>query len=119
MKWTDGIPYPVLHWRERLGHVEARWEAAESGRRRKDYRLTSQGQAQLAEDRRPWQAVDATLRGIGQALSASVRAGHGAARRCGASVPNLGPVPKRVRLVRTRPAWSAYTRKPLPALTAG
>lgn len=69
MEWTDGMLYPVLHRLERLGHVEARWEVAESGRRRKYYRITPQGQAQLAEERRQWQAVDATLRGIWQALA--------------------------------------------------
>ena len=72
MEWTDGMLYPVLHRLERFGHVEARWEVAESGRRRKYYRITSQGQAQLAEERRQWQAVDATLRGIWLALSCSV-----------------------------------------------
>jgi DNA-binding PadR family transcriptional regulator len=56
--------YPVLHRLERLGHVEARWEVAESGRRRKYYRITRGGRAQLAEERRQWQAVEATLRGI-------------------------------------------------------
>jgi DNA-binding PadR family transcriptional regulator len=69
MEWTDGMLYPVLHRLERLGHVEARWETAESGRRRKYYRITPQGRAQLAEERRQWQTVDATLRGIWQALS--------------------------------------------------
>jgi DNA-binding PadR family transcriptional regulator len=69
MEWTDGMLYPVLHRLERLGHVEARWEVAESGRRRKYYRITSQGQAQLADERRQWLAVDATLRGIWEALT--------------------------------------------------
>ncbi|HYI24674.1 MAG TPA: helix-turn-helix transcriptional regulator, partial [Thermomicrobiales bacterium] len=64
MEWTDGMLYPVLHRLERLGHVEARWEVAETGRRRKYYRITAQGQAQLADERRQWQAVDATLRSI-------------------------------------------------------
>jgi DNA-binding PadR family transcriptional regulator len=73
MEWTDGMLYPVLHRLERLGHVEARWEVAESGRRRKYYRITSRGRAQLAEERRQWQAVDATLRGIWQALSLPFR----------------------------------------------
>ena len=76
MEWTDGMLYPVLHRLERLGRVEARWEVADSGRRRKYYRITSQGRAQLAEERRQWQAVDATLRGIWQALSLSVPASH-------------------------------------------
>ncbi|MGD8868514.1 MAG: helix-turn-helix transcriptional regulator, partial [Gemmatimonadales bacterium] len=64
LEWTDGMLYPVLHRLERLGHVEARWEVAESGRRRKYYRITSRGRAQLAEEQRQWQVVDATLRGI-------------------------------------------------------
>jgi DNA-binding PadR family transcriptional regulator len=75
MQWTDGMLYPVLHRLERLGHVEARWEIAESGRRRKYYRLTSRGRAQLAEEREQWQAVDATLRGVWRAISAPLPQG--------------------------------------------
>ncbi|HEX5438298.1 MAG TPA: helix-turn-helix transcriptional regulator [Gemmatimonadaceae bacterium] len=69
MEWTDGMLYPVLHRLERLGHIEARWETADSGRRRKYYRITRRGRTQLTEERRQWQAVDATLRGIWQALA--------------------------------------------------
>ena len=76
MAWTDGMLYPVLHRLERLGHIEARWEVSESGRRRKYYRITPRGRAQLTEERRQWQAVDATLRGIWQALCRWVPAGH-------------------------------------------
>lgn len=72
MEWTDGMLYPVLHRLERLGHVEARWEVAETGRKRKYYRITKQGRAQLVEDRRQWETVDATLRGIWQSLSHAV-----------------------------------------------
>lgn len=54
----------MLHRLERHGYVEARWEVPESGRRRKYYRITPGGLAQLAEDRKQWQAVDATLRGV-------------------------------------------------------
>src|SRR5512133_580285 len=75
MEWTDGMLYPVLHRLERLGYVEARWELAESGRRRKYYRITDGGRARLAEGRRQWQAVDATLRGIWQALSIPIPGG--------------------------------------------
>ncbi len=64
LEWTDGMLYPVLHRLGRLGHVEARWEVAENGRRRRYYRITPQGRAHLEEQRRQWQAVDATLRGI-------------------------------------------------------
>ena len=69
IEWTDGMLYPVLHRLERLGHVEARWETAESGRRRKYYGITPRGRAQLAEDRRQWQAVDAALHNLWQAVA--------------------------------------------------
>jgi len=76
LEWTDGMLYPVLHRLLRLELVEARWEVAESGRRRKYYQITSQGQAQLAEQRRQWQAVDATLRGIWHAVSVPSPSSH-------------------------------------------
>jgi len=69
MEWTDGMLYPVLHRLERLGLVKARWEESETGRRRKYYRIMSRGRDQLAEERRQWQTVDATLRGIWKSLS--------------------------------------------------
>ena len=75
LEWTDGMLYPVLHRLERLGHVEARWEAAESGRRRKYYRITAQGRERLAEERRQWQTVDATLRGIWKVSAAGLPQG--------------------------------------------
>ena len=71
MQWTDGMLYPVLHRLERLGHVEARWETAETGRKRKYYRVTASGKKQLADERTQWLAVDATLRGIWSSISAS------------------------------------------------
>ena len=76
LNWTDGMLYPVLHRLGRLGYVEARWEVAESGRRRRYYRITPQGRAQIAEHRRQWQAVDDTLRGIWHAQSLSAGTGR-------------------------------------------
>ena len=74
MEWTDGMLYPVLHRLERTGHIQARWQVADSGRRRKYYRITPQGRTQLADERRQWQAVDATLRGIWRMVSLAVPA---------------------------------------------
>lgn len=73
LEWTDGMLYPVLHRLERLGHIEARWETADSGRRRKYYRITPSGRDQLAEERRQWQAVDSTLHGIWKLVCLSTR----------------------------------------------
>ena len=64
LQWTDGMLYPVLHRLERQGHVEAKWSVSETGRRRKYYRITEQGLEQLAAQRRQWQVVDDTLRGV-------------------------------------------------------
>ncbi len=64
LQWTDGMLYPVLHRLERLGQIEGRWGKSETGRKRKYYRITTQGREQLAKQRRQWQVVDATLRGI-------------------------------------------------------
>ena len=64
LQWTDGMLYPVLHRLERQRLVAAKWGTADSGRRRKYYRITKDGQAQLAAQRRQWQVVDDTLRGI-------------------------------------------------------
>ena len=72
LAWTDGMLYPVLHRLCRLGYVEDRWETAESGRRRKYYRITPQGREHLEEQRRQWQAVDATLRGIWHTFAGAV-----------------------------------------------
>jgi PadR family transcriptional regulator PadR len=74
VEWTDGMLYPVLHRLERLGYVETRWEVADSGRRRKYYRITARGRDQLAEERKQWQAVDETLRGIWRGLCLCVGA---------------------------------------------
>src|ERR1044072_7995678 len=51
LQWTDGMLYPVLHRLERQGHVAAKWAASENGRRRKYYRITKEGRAQLAAPR--------------------------------------------------------------------
>ena len=69
MEWTDGMLYPVLHRLEQLGYIKASWGASECGRRRKYYAITARGRKQLVEERRQWQAVDETLRGIWLALS--------------------------------------------------
>ena len=64
LTWTDGMLYPVLHRLERQGHVAAKWSASGNGRMRKYYRITREGRAQLAAQRRQWQIVDGALRGI-------------------------------------------------------
>jgi DNA-binding PadR family transcriptional regulator len=64
LEWTDGLLYPLLHRLERQGHVESFWETPAGGRRRKYYRITDQGRAELVEQRRQWAAVVDALRGV-------------------------------------------------------
>ena len=61
LQWTDGMLYPVLHRLERNDYVDATWGKAESGRRRKYYRLTDRGSQELASQRRQWQVINAAL----------------------------------------------------------
>lgn len=77
LEWSDGMLYPVLHWLEENDYVRARWRVAETGRRRRYYSITARGRAQLTEERRQWQAVDATLRNIWQVLPLAIPTGSG------------------------------------------
>ena len=61
LEWTDGLLYPLLHRLERLGHVDAVWRTPDGDRRRKYYRITEQGRAELVEHRRQWAAVTDAL----------------------------------------------------------
>ena len=64
LTWTEGLLYPLLHRLERLGHIESSWHTPAGGRRRKYYRITDQGRAELAEQRRQWAAVVNTLTNV-------------------------------------------------------
>ncbi len=61
IEWTDGMLYPVLHWMEREDLVESEWKEAETGRRRKYYRLRKEGRGALEKERKQWLVVHNTL----------------------------------------------------------
>jgi PadR family transcriptional regulator PadR len=69
LEWTEGLLYPLLHRLERLGHVESAWQSVTGERRRKYYRVTDQGLAELAEQRRQWDTVVDTLKGLWHGVS--------------------------------------------------
>ena len=71
--WSDGMLYPLLHRMERFGYVESAWHASPSGRRRKHYRLSPEGHAVLAEQRRQWEAVSKALDKVWMPPSDSTR----------------------------------------------
>ncbi len=77
-----GSLYRILSRLMAAGLIESAAASGDGGgheARRKYYRITSRGQAQLTEDRRQWEAVDATLRGIWQVLSLPAPASQPAA----------------------------------------
>ena len=61
LTWTDGMLYPVLHRLEDAGFVESRWHVAGTGRRRKYYRLTEPGMAELERVTEQWSVVHRAL----------------------------------------------------------
>jgi PadR family transcriptional regulator, regulatory protein PadR len=61
LTWTDGMLYPVLHRLEEAGFVASRWHIAESGRRRKYYRLTEVGMTELERVTEQWSVVHTAL----------------------------------------------------------
>ena len=61
VEWKDGTLYPVLHRLEDSGLVASTWRVAETGRRRKYYRVTAQGKAALEVEKQQWLRVDAIL----------------------------------------------------------
>ena len=60
----EGTVYPALHRLEDLGWVASEWKPV-AGRRRREYRLTCEGGAALASERREWarltSAIDAVI----------------------------------------------------------
>lgn len=61
VQWTDGMLYPVLHRLEREELIEARWDQAEGGRKRKYYQLKQKGSQSLKDEREQWLLVHRAL----------------------------------------------------------
>jgi len=62
--WTEGMLYPVLHRLEREGLIKGRWVVADTGRKRKYYRVSAAGKKQLKAERVQWETVDGMLRNL-------------------------------------------------------
>src|SRR5215475_10365359 len=58
---TEGTIYPALHRLEQAGLLSSRWVTAESGRRRRVYALTRQGNRALAERRAVWRQFSGAI----------------------------------------------------------
>ena len=61
IEWTEGMLYPVLHWMEDEDLIESEWREAETGRKRKYYRLRKEGRKALQDEQQQWLTVHETL----------------------------------------------------------
>jgi len=59
--WTEGMLYPVLHKLEKEGFIESYWKKANTGRRRKYYRIKEEGKKELEKLKQQWKIVHSTL----------------------------------------------------------
>lgn len=57
----EGTLYPLLHEMENRRMVESYYEATDSPRKRKYYRITSEGRKLLDEKKREWQSFSSTV----------------------------------------------------------
>jgi PadR family transcriptional regulator, regulatory protein PadR len=51
----EGTIYPTLHRLEKAGYLASHWTTAESGRKRRVYKITRRGERALSDHRALWQ----------------------------------------------------------------
>jgi PadR family transcriptional regulator, regulatory protein PadR len=61
IEWSEGMLYPVLHWMEARELIESEWKEAETGRKRKYYRLRKEGRRTLQTEKQQWTTIHSTL----------------------------------------------------------
>ncbi len=59
--WSEGMLYPVLRRLEKQGFIASYWQSAETGRRRRYYRLEPEGRKELTVWREQWTLVGDVL----------------------------------------------------------
>lgn len=62
LEWADGMIYPILHRLEKKGLIESYSATAESGRKRKYYRLCEGGLGELNQQRDNWETLHTLLK---------------------------------------------------------
>jgi PadR family transcriptional regulator, regulatory protein PadR len=61
IEWTDGMLYPVLRRLEKQGLLESEWRVAETGKKRRYYRIKRPGRTALREQQAQWQLTNRVL----------------------------------------------------------
>ncbi len=64
---SEGSLYPTLHRLETQGALTATWRASDRGPRRRYYRITPKGLAQLNEYAGQWETVRRAVDGVAEA----------------------------------------------------
>ena len=73
----EGTVYPVLHRLEKNGLLSSRWTTAESGRKRRVYKITRRGQQTLIGHQAIWQRFAAAVGALFETGShATARSDH-------------------------------------------
>lgn len=60
----EGTLYPVLHKFEQSKDIKSYWEESESGRKRKYYQITKQGEQTLTELIEKWQYLEQAMKSV-------------------------------------------------------
>lgn len=58
IKYGDGTLYPVLHKLEKKELIESYWKVADSGRKRKYYKIKSKGKTELLIVKENWTIIN-------------------------------------------------------------
>lgn len=61
IEWTEGMLYPVLHRLEEQKLIESYWQVAETGRKRKYYKIKEEGKQELQAQLMQWEIVNAAI----------------------------------------------------------
>ena len=58
IEFGEGTLYPVLHKLEKKGLIQSSWKIAESGRKRKYYKISSDGGKELKIEKQNWNTMN-------------------------------------------------------------
>ena len=58
IEFGEGTLYPVLHKLEKKGLVQSSWKIAETGRKRKYYKISNNGKKELSVEKKNWITIN-------------------------------------------------------------
>jgi len=58
IEFGEGTLYPVLHKLEKKGFIQSYWKVAETGRKRKYYKISNEGKEELKIEKQNWNTIN-------------------------------------------------------------